>query len=437
MSFNIYSGNGGIHIGEHKDDWEKGYPHKPVNTEAMAKLLKFCANNEDLDRLERFIGAFNPFKILGVADYEIRHSNVLAWLLDPNSHHGLGDLLFKNILLEALKSRKKSTDNKLPQINEVLDTAYTDLKIMREWRNIDLLAVSQDKNTVFVIENKLGASEEETQLARYAKIVKDKYSSYKQIFVFLTLDGADPKECDLYIPLRHKQIHDIVKSVVEVRKDYLNAKVYDFVSQYLNVLEEKLMPNDEFVATCSKLYRDHKDAISMILEHGRPKMPLDKLQYFHNETETESIYTGEGVVKMNHPFIPRTWSDVVPKTNSDYQVCFSFGFKDYESHKIPLWLYISNFSDPEERQRFIDMLSEVVEKNKNSKLTVDKTAKKSTTLYRKDISLKSQNNQEYNLHDYDMVIGRLIEEFNSDEVQEALKIVGGVVQKFGFEDANK
>ena len=32
--------------------------------------------------------AFNPFNVLQVADLEIRHSNVLAWLLRPGETHG-------------------------------------------------------------------------------------------------------------------------------------------------------------------------------------------------------------------------------------------------------------------------------------------------------------------------------------------------------------
>ena len=33
---------------------------------------------------------FNTFDVLRYAEYEIRHSNVLAWLLDPGQTHGIG-----------------------------------------------------------------------------------------------------------------------------------------------------------------------------------------------------------------------------------------------------------------------------------------------------------------------------------------------------------
>ena len=38
---------------------------------------------------------FNTFDVLRYSDYEIRHSNVLAWLLQPGATHGIGDEFLK------------------------------------------------------------------------------------------------------------------------------------------------------------------------------------------------------------------------------------------------------------------------------------------------------------------------------------------------------
>ena len=38
---------------------------------------------------------FNTFDVLQYADYEIRHSNVLAWLLRPGDTHGIGARFLK------------------------------------------------------------------------------------------------------------------------------------------------------------------------------------------------------------------------------------------------------------------------------------------------------------------------------------------------------
>ena len=40
----------------------------------------------------------NIFRILKVDNYEIRHSNFLAWLFDPAENHGLGNLVFKTFI---------------------------------------------------------------------------------------------------------------------------------------------------------------------------------------------------------------------------------------------------------------------------------------------------------------------------------------------------
>lgn len=71
--------------------------------ENLRDILKFYVNNPSLDKLTSKINEFNPIKILGRHEFEIKHSNVLAWLLNPNGHHGLQDGVFKRIVSEILK----------------------------------------------------------------------------------------------------------------------------------------------------------------------------------------------------------------------------------------------------------------------------------------------------------------------------------------------
>jgi hypothetical protein len=57
--------------------------------EEKEKLEQFILNNPDLDRLEEMLSDFNLFETLDLVNAEIRHSNVLSWLLNPNENHGL------------------------------------------------------------------------------------------------------------------------------------------------------------------------------------------------------------------------------------------------------------------------------------------------------------------------------------------------------------
>ncbi|MBI1368585.1 MAG: hypothetical protein GC162_08005 [Planctomycetes bacterium] len=52
----------------------------------LAAIEAFVADNDDLLKLEERIGRFNIFDAPGIVRAEIRHSNFLAWLLDPAGH---------------------------------------------------------------------------------------------------------------------------------------------------------------------------------------------------------------------------------------------------------------------------------------------------------------------------------------------------------------
>jgi hypothetical protein len=67
-------------------------------------LEAFVVENEDLERLEAVLGQFNIFEATGVVQQEVRHSDFLAYLLDPRGNHGLRDAFAKRLLQKALAS---------------------------------------------------------------------------------------------------------------------------------------------------------------------------------------------------------------------------------------------------------------------------------------------------------------------------------------------
>src|SRR5437879_2518734 len=71
--------------------------------EDLASLERFVVENDELLQLEQLIGRFNIFDSLGIVRTEIRHSNFLAWLLDPNESHGQGSLFLNAILMDLLR----------------------------------------------------------------------------------------------------------------------------------------------------------------------------------------------------------------------------------------------------------------------------------------------------------------------------------------------
>jgi len=66
-------------------------------TDLHQHLLRLCAE-PDFQQLDARMRQFDPFKVLRVERYELRHTTTLAWLLDPEQTHGLGDGFLRRFL---------------------------------------------------------------------------------------------------------------------------------------------------------------------------------------------------------------------------------------------------------------------------------------------------------------------------------------------------
>ena len=100
-------------------------------------LLKFMQDAECLDALSKWTNDFNIFDVLKISRTEIRHSNLLSWLIDPNENHGLGDsfLIWNNCLVIKRIGSKLSQQQKRNRVIEkkvaIILNFWTDVSIYR------------------------------------------------------------------------------------------------------------------------------------------------------------------------------------------------------------------------------------------------------------------------------------------------------------------
>ena len=81
------------------------------------------------------ISGFSPFKVLKLESHEIRHSNVLAWLFNPNESHNLGTKFLEQFLY-AVASNLDEKSEKIKTIQNVIfaiikNSSFT-VKVQRE-----------------------------------------------------------------------------------------------------------------------------------------------------------------------------------------------------------------------------------------------------------------------------------------------------------------
>jgi hypothetical protein len=95
------------------------------------------------------IDVFNPFNILAIENYEIRHSNVLAWLLNPNGNHGLGDYFLKKVLSQAVLINEDVLGDEI-NLMKIHLADFGDTIVRREEQNIDILLRSKRNKLLFI-----------------------------------------------------------------------------------------------------------------------------------------------------------------------------------------------------------------------------------------------------------------------------------------------
>ena len=265
-----------------------------MNTKETQDLLEAFICDKDLKELEQMFGKFNIFDCLKLTRTEIRHSNFLAWLLDPNETHGLKDYFLKEFLKHILKSKKKeiaeingkeidlkNSENpdeiikrtySVPSIFDIDYWDMTETEIFRELEYIDLLLVDEKNKFVFIIENKIDSFQHSNQLARYRDYVDEQYpnTTYQKLFIYLK-----PKKETVekpYIYLSYQTVRDTIKELIDDKNDKISDEILVAIKHYNEILERDIMNSeDELTKICRQIYRKHKSAIDLISQYGNPR----------------------------------------------------------------------------------------------------------------------------------------------------------------------
>jgi len=244
------------------------------------------------NRIPKIIHQFNSdqnlFHITSMDHMEIKHSNVLAWLLDGNESHGLKDLFFKNLMLEIIFRHKNKLSN---LISEISQNNWCDSIVLREYKNIDILFHDDTYNLNLIIENKIYSSEHSDQLNRYKKIIDFEYPSNRDtnVFVYLTLYGESPSSSS-WLTLTYRNVITALNKTIHDAPN-CNSAIRIILSDYVYLLKELTgMNNDEKQKIATEIWNKHKNAIEFI-ENNRFKPEKEILNEFQKLCNSEnSIY---------------------------------------------------------------------------------------------------------------------------------------------------
>ena len=276
------------------------------------EVENICTHEQELQEERHRKGEnYNLFSILNIERYELKHSALIANLLDPKGSHGCGDAFLRAFFEIALKGTAYPFESSTP-----LDSRtehYTGPIAGDTGGRIDILVKSSHYG--LIIENKIYAGDQDKQLIRYDNYGKEIFGADGYLLVYLTLYGYDAskestatKSAEEVGYLRLSYAEDILRWLEQcARLAYDKPLVRESLNQYIRTIKQLTYQdmNEENIQTIIDLAVDHPEVVATlsskrdaIAQGIRKKYIFDKLKEYADQKgwlydDSESSYNEE------------------------------------------------------------------------------------------------------------------------------------------------
>lgn len=235
------------------------------------KQIHAFNNDPRMNEVRQFYNTPSFWQIMNIARRENSHSAFLAYYLNPDSHHSLGDsflkLFLQMVIIRAIE-QKKNVDNNFAQKIMLCSNILASYIRPEEFMQIDnergrfdifmkcVIPSSkisdfeegcEDEEFIVLIENKVSAKETKNkngrgQTEKYKKYIEDKFKDYHKLFILLSPDSGEAIssgkgvkiDCEDFIRVSYQDLlTDVIEPVIgnhipnqedEVRlKDYIKC----------------------------------------------------------------------------------------------------------------------------------------------------------------------------------------------------------------------
>ena len=238
--------------------------------------LKRLLLDEEFTSIQSLVNEeINLMSILRVAHKELQHSNLLAWLFDPNGTHKLNDFFIKEFIKLYYKENeyKDLGSKKSLSVFDFINLNFSDLEIKREHKNIDILILSKSNRFCIMIENKIYSNERKGQLTKYRKYIEDKYPEYKyKIYIYLSLFEQDisENESENYVKLTYQHIKKLINQILDNESIAITTNTSFVLTQYVQTLKTLMNENQEIEKIARELYKKYKSSFDLVFKYAHP-----------------------------------------------------------------------------------------------------------------------------------------------------------------------
>ena len=338
-----------------------------INVTDEKALKDFLLDIECLEELSPWTSKLNIFDVLRIERQEIRHSNMLRWLLDANETHGIGDK-FISMFMQRLFS-----DNKMPQMdifNCLLSDFYS-FSVQRESKHIDILIISHKEKIAVAIENKVDSHEHSNQLNRYRVQMEQAYPDYQRLYVYLTPDGDTPSDEVNWQVFSYSDVAEILETICE--NPNVSEETELLIKNYVSFIRRDIVEDKRLIEICNKIYSKHRQALDLIYDNitiydsGIESIISNTLQKLNDEGKIiheEDFGTCFRTVEMDKRIPLLDSPESAWKTYSIY----SYWFR-YETERFYLIFEITGKNVPEEQRATMNKMIDILKPNSNRDFT--------------------------------------------------------------------
>jgi hypothetical protein len=255
---------------------------------------------------------FNIVSALGLSRQELRHSDLLAYLLDSRHPHGIGDLFVRALLRRVVPLLSENMDVGALRLDSVT--------VQREWNFIDILIESPSDRLAIIIENKVDTSEHSDQLGRYHRLVQKHRPGWQIVGIYLTLDGTLPSSAADRAHYAAVGYGDIAVMLTELAADSrIDGDVQTLLRHYANQIRSDLVrePDSDTASLARALYMDHRQAFDTMIRARDAR--TDMIQRFFNnlfastqraqpsDLQLDKFFFNRDLTRSQTRFAPKEW----------------------------------------------------------------------------------------------------------------------------------
>ena len=279
----------------------------------------------ELEKDNKVFNKFNMFETLKITNTEVRHSNVLGWLLDPIENHNLKGQFLRKFIEDINEIGENDIDL------EAID--YDSFEVRREWKNIDILVVSKKSKVLFVVENKIWSVESSHQLEKYRNIVEDEFQGYHLMYVFLTPYGEPSSDPEIWISYDYEKVLNNIDNIMVENKNVMDNDVLLFIDHYALSLRRNIVGDKKLQDLCLDIYNQYKEAFDLILSNLPDQRNIYQniiIEYLENRNDVIIDDSGKTLIR----FITSEIDSVIPKSPAGWTKSgrvFLFEIENFET----------------------------------------------------------------------------------------------------------